>query len=126
MPAWAKRACPPCLAGWTALEGGQARPVRAGTSTRAFFFAPEAFSGVLDLQKIFRDQFCDPRNFSDVSSTILAYFQRTSKMVFGPAGLFAVRENRLFEPQNLSIHRLYHECHNGFSFYLDTWQRSRK
>ncbi|KDP23781.1 hypothetical protein JCGZ_00150 [Jatropha curcas] len=26
-------------------------------------------------------------------------------MVFGPAGLFAVRENWLFEPQKLGIHR---------------------
>ncbi|KDP43690.1 hypothetical protein JCGZ_25321 [Jatropha curcas] len=26
-------------------------------------------------------------------------------MAFGPAGLFAVRENWLFEPQNLGIHR---------------------
>ncbi|KDP44675.1 hypothetical protein JCGZ_19490 [Jatropha curcas] len=26
-------------------------------------------------------------------------------MAFGPAGLFAVRENWLFQPQNLGVHR---------------------
>ncbi|KDP43362.1 hypothetical protein JCGZ_25467 [Jatropha curcas] len=34
-----------------------------------------AFPGVVDLLKLFRDQFCDPRDIPDVLSTILAYFR---------------------------------------------------
>ncbi|KDP34606.1 hypothetical protein JCGZ_12640 [Jatropha curcas] len=51
------------------------RPPAATEAVVLLLFIPEVFSGVPDFQKIFWDQFRDPRNFSDVSSTILVYFR---------------------------------------------------
>ncbi|KDP20588.1 hypothetical protein JCGZ_03967 [Jatropha curcas] len=68
----------------------------------------------LSFQRLFRE-FLTSEKYSGTSSAILVIF-RTFQVpywhAFGelsewppPTGLFAVRENRLFEPQNLSIHR---------------------
>ena len=52
--------------GWTAGNAGRT----------AIFLGFFDFSGVLDLRKRFRDQFCDPFSVADVLSIILPYFRK--------------------------------------------------
>ncbi|KDP43334.1 hypothetical protein JCGZ_26592 [Jatropha curcas] len=54
-----------------ATSGGKRRRGRRACGS----LVQKLFSGVSYLRIIFRDQFCDPRNFPDVSRIILAYFR---------------------------------------------------
>ncbi|KDP27685.1 hypothetical protein JCGZ_19724 [Jatropha curcas] len=71
-----RRQVPPGPAAGTAPAGSRCcrvrRPEPIGLTG---LFVPEAFPGVPDLQKIFRDQFRGPHDVPDVLSTILAYFR---------------------------------------------------